>query len=299
MHLGLGPTYASSSYTEVLRQPDGSILLAGNTEAVMGKYNEAASFVQRRRADGTPDPGFSEVVLHSGIVGLALQPDGKVLFGLPRSDSCASTSTIHRLEVESLIVRRDGGALVVGRIAKQDPMALFELTPAGRPDHRFGHGGLVRVGWGKSVKAGVHSAAFDHRGRVVLFGYEGHYAAMARLLPNGRLDPSYAKGGRQPYMPGLYDEISSVSIAPGGRIYVAASPETSPFPGVTTLIRFRGDGIRDRSFGRSGVVLGDPAKGSAFRPVAAARQSNGRIVVTGTRGSIDQSGAMPELLRFR
>jgi uncharacterized delta-60 repeat protein len=282
-------------------------------------------YVLRFDAAGHPDGSY-------GQAGMGLLPRG--------------------FQVESLIVRRDGAALLVGRIARRDPMALFELTPAGRPERRFGRDGLVTVGWGKGVKAGALSAAFDRRGRVVVFGYEGNHAAMARLLPNGRLDPSYAEAGRQPYMPGLFGAISSVSIAPDGRIYVAASPEESPFPGATTLIRFRGDGIRDRSFGhnglvrvaahspmvgffasarrlvlvsaiggfgevgvalrafrtdgsrdrsfgRGGIVRGDPGKRIGFRPVAAARQPDGRIVVAGTRGTMEQSGARLELLRFR
>lgn len=257
-----------------------------------------------------------------------------------------------RFDVESLVVRRDGTALLIGRVAGSFGMAAFKLTPAGKPDRRFGRKGLAFVRWGREVKANALAAAFDRRGRVVLFGsYDRYATGMARLLPDGRLDPSFARRGRQPFMPGLANERSAVAIAPRGAILVAASAGADLGPPPTTLIRFRPDGRRDRSFGRNGVVRvgakgpmvgffggrrlilvsgaggfgergvalrafkanGRPdrsfgrrgvvtaatSEANRFRPAAAARQPNGRIVVAGSTGRIEQSGATIELLRFR
>lgn len=256
-----------------------------------------------------------------------------------------------RFDVEALVVRRNGQALAVGRVAKRFGMAAFMLSPAGRPVRRFGGDGVAIVGFGPEVKAKARTGAFDRRGRVVLFGDYGPYAGMARLLPNGRPDPRFAYDGRQYYLPGLANEESVVSVMPGGRILVAAAPEPDLSPLPTTLIRFRPDGIRDRSFGRNGLVRVDAGasmvgffagrrlilvsgadgfgehgvairafrqngsldrsfgrngvvtartgKGQVFRPAAAARQPNGRIVVAGTRGRIEESGSRVELLRFR
>jgi uncharacterized delta-60 repeat protein len=252
-------------------------------------------------------------------------------------------------KIEALVVRRSGEALVVGQIAHRFGMAAFALTPKGQPDRGFGRDGLALVGFGPQVKATALSATFDRRGRVVLFGNEGPYAGMARLLPNGRPDPRFAYSGRQPYMPGLANEESAVAMAPDGGILIAAAPEADLTPLPTTLIRFRPDGIRDRTFGHNGVVRVDAgapmvsffgghrlilvsaagsfgehgvairafkADGSLdrhfgrrgvatvstarpFRPAAAARQPNGRLLVAGTRGSLDEVGADVEVLRFR
>jgi uncharacterized delta-60 repeat protein len=249
-----------------------------------------------------------------------------------------------RFDVEALVVRRSGQALVVGRVAKRFGMAAFMLTPEGRPARRFGGDGLAIVGFGKEVRANARTAAFDRHGRIVLFGDHGPYAGMARLLPNGRPDPRFAYGGRQYYMPGLANEKSAVGVASDGKIFVAAAPEPNrDLP--TTLIRFRPDGIRDRAFGHNGVVRVDAgasmfgfflgrrlilvsgageygvairafrrngsldrrfgrrgvatARIQTFRPAAAARQRNGKIVVAGTRGSMEESGSSVELLRFR
>jgi len=254
-------------------------------------------------------------------------------------------------DIESLVVRPSGEALVVGQVNKRFGMAAFELGPDGEPDRRFGHDGLALVGFGPKVKAMALSATFDPRGRVVLFGNDGPYSGMARLLPNGRPDPGFAYHGRQPYMPGLADEESAVAMASDGGIFVAAAPEGGVNPLPTTLIRLRSDGIRDRAFGHNGVVRVDAhapmvsffggrrpilvsaaerfgergvvirafkpdgsmdrsfghrgavtaaaSKAHPFRPAAAARQRDGRLVVAGATGGIEEVGSPVELLRFR
>jgi uncharacterized delta-60 repeat protein len=186
------------------------------------------TYVRRFGVDGRPDPGY-------GTDGKAQLPADFV--------------------TKALEVRRDGTALAVGRNGKDGPMALFELTPAGLPDRHFGKRGLVQVRWGEGQKATALSATFDRRGRIVLFGLVGHETPLARLLPNGRLDRSFGHGGRINFKPELAVEDSSLSVAKDGRIYLATSPERG---GETTLVRFRGDGVRDRSFGTGGVVrIGD------------------------------------------
>jgi uncharacterized delta-60 repeat protein len=158
-----------------------------------------------------------------------------------------------RFDLKQMIVRRSGAVLAVGRIAGQNPMALFELTPAGRPNRRFGRRGLARIRWGKDEKAVALAAGFDHRGRIVLFGSFGRKTPLARLLPNGRLDRSFGRFGRQNFKPLIYDEFDSISVAPDGRIYLATSGEN----GNATLARFGEDGALDRSFGKQGVVRVD------------------------------------------
>jgi len=282
-------------------------------------------YVARFDKHGRPDPGYGQ--------------EGKAL--LPA-----------RFQVRALAVRRNGQALLVGRIARRFGMVAFVLSPYGHPVRRFGGDGLAFVKWGREVKADALAGAFDRRGRVVLFGNVGpRYTGAARLLPNGRLDPSFAYKGRQPYMPGLANEESAVAFAPDGGVLIAAAPEPDLRPLPTTLIRLRPDGVRDRAFGRGGVVrvearapmiaffggrrpvlvsgadgFGDrglairvfrpdgrldrsfgrggvvraaTSKNNPFRPAAAVRQPNGRIVVAGTRGRIEEAGSTVELLRFR
>jgi uncharacterized delta-60 repeat protein len=153
-------------------------------------------------------------------------------------------------DLKQLIVRRSGAVLAVGRLVGQNPMALFELTPAGRPNRRFGRRGLTRIRWGKDEKAVALAASFDRRGRIVLFGTSGRSTPLARLLPNGHLDRSFGHFGRQNFKPLIYTAFDSISIAPNGSIYLATSAEN----GNATLARFGRNGALDRSFGKRGVV---------------------------------------------
>jgi uncharacterized delta-60 repeat protein len=156
-------------------------------------------------------------------------------------------------DLKQLVVRRSGAVLAVGRIAGQNPMALFELTPAGRPNRHFGRRGLARIPWGKGEKAVALAASFDRRGRIVLFGTFGRDTPLARLLPNGHLDRSFGHFGRLSFKPLIYVASDSISVAPDGRIYLATSGEN----GNATLARFGKDGALDRSFGKQGVVRVD------------------------------------------
>ncbi len=185
-------------------------------------------------------------------------------------------------EVEQLLVRPDGAATVIGRIDEKKQMAFFQLTPDGQPDPHFGKDGLALVAWGKA-KADALAAAFDRRGRLVAFGTFGGEAALLRLLPDGRLDPSFARGGRQTHLPDLYVDVSRIAITPAGLVYLATSSERR---GPTTLVRLHEDGSLDDSFGRRGVVrIG--AEGHLLALFAAGR---GAVVVNQGRGPVDDGG---------
>ncbi|HWA55129.1 MAG TPA: hypothetical protein VG816_13250 [Solirubrobacterales bacterium] len=186
----------------------------------------ASDRITRFGRDGRPDLGY-------GTEGKALLPK--------------------RFDLKQLVVRRSGAILAVGRIAGQNPMALFELTPAGRPNRHFGRQGLARIRWGKDEKAVALAASFDRRGRVVLFGLFGRTTPLARLLPNGQLDRSFGDLGRLNFKPLVYLDFDAVSVARDGSIYLATSGEN----GDATVARFGEDGALDRSFGRRGVLRVD------------------------------------------
>lgn len=194
-------------------------------------YGTDAPFRAPRRIarfdrDGRPDLGY--------------RTEGKAL--LPK-----------HFDLKQLIVRRSGAVLAVGRIGGQNPMVLFELTPAGRPNRHFGRRGLARIRWSTDEKAVALAASFDRRGRIVLFGLVGRKTPLARLLPNGHLDPSFGHFGRVNFKPLVYVDFDSVSVARDGSIYLATSGEN----GDATVARFGEDGALDRSFGKQGVVRVD------------------------------------------
>jgi uncharacterized delta-60 repeat protein len=150
-----------------------------------------------------------------------------------------------------LAVRRDGTVLVVGRLAGEDEMTLYELSPTGHPDRCFGNRGLVRIRSPRGVKARALVATFDRRGRILVFGTVERQTLLIRLLANGDPDPSFGEHGRVNFRPLLSTKITSLDATRDGQIYLVTSSSGGR---ETTLVRFREDGARDRSFGRGGVV---------------------------------------------
>ena len=155
----------------------------------------------------------------------------------------------------SFLARPNGGVIVLGRMEHPEGMAVYRLDARGRPERHFGHNGLAVVPFGREVVAGAESAVVEPDGRIVLAGWAEGVAAAARLLPDGSPDRGFGHGGRVPRL--LGDETSAVEIARGGRgrVVIACVREgESRRTRKTILVRLRGNGRRDPSFGRDGVV---------------------------------------------
>jgi uncharacterized delta-60 repeat protein len=180
--------------------------------------------VRRFGTDGRPERRY-------GSAGMAPLPEG--------------------FDARRMVVRADGTLLVVGRIAGENEMTLYELTAGGRPNRSFGEHGLVRIPSPKGIEAKALTATFDRRGRIVVFGTVERQTLLIRLLANGRPDPSFGDHGRVDFRPLLSTAITSVNATRDGRIYLVTSSSGGR---ETTLVRFLEDGALDLSFGHGGVV---------------------------------------------
>jgi uncharacterized delta-60 repeat protein len=149
--------------------------------------------------------------------------------------------------------------------------------PAGRLDPSFGTKGKTMIAFPaqSSGKVGVkYEVPFQFTaghiemaaapgGKLVVAGS----TRVARLLPNGKLDPSFGSGDgwiAMPPLPGRSFVLASVAVDSRGRVVVAGS--TRPLPTSTTLdpllssvgvMRFNADGSLDSSFGAQGVLVTD------------------------------------------
>ena len=251
--LGFGPTLANSSYSAIARQPDGSLVLAGHTESVQGKYVERAVLVQRRLPDGQLDPSFHRVVDGDdsyGPTALALQPDGDVLY---------TTGG----EYQGTVVR---------------------LNPDGTRDASYGKGGAATVPFKPSY------LAVDAQGRTVVAGTAGiggdchdclptPVMAVARLLPDGSLDKSFGKGGSltviQPT--GASGGAVGLALEADGRVVIA---------GAHDLFGLTASGAPDPAFGHEGTLALDGTVGALTETTA------GDLIeaTTSADGCCDQRG---------
>jgi uncharacterized delta-60 repeat protein len=202
----------------------GALALSADGRGRLYRIEVNEGIVRRFGTDGRPERRY-------GSAGMAPLPEG--------------------FDARRMVVRPDGTVLVVGRLAGENEMTLYELNPGGHPKRSFGNRGLIRIRSPKGIEAKALSATFDRRGRIVVFGTVERQTLLIRLLPNGRPDPSFGDHGRVDFRPLLSTAITSVNATRDGDIYLVTSSSGGR---ETTLVRFLEDGALDRSFGHDGVV---------------------------------------------
>lgn len=172
------------------------------------------------------------------------------------------------------------------------------LAAPGDLDASFGRGGRAMTDFGQSADL-AYAVAVQADGKLVVVGttytdndFSNEDFALARYLPDGRLDKSFGTQGRVTTdFPGLAAQAAAVAIQPDGKILVAGGA----FPlfvsaGDIRLARYNPDGSLDAGFGDGGIVTTRFGGGSFAS--ALALLPDGRIVVAGTdytRFSFDES----------
>jgi uncharacterized delta-60 repeat protein len=121
-------------------------------------------------------------------------------------------------------------------------LRITRLRPSGDLDTGFGRGGTAAVRLPVAVGNHVRPVAADAEGRVLLAGFLGRDSplpsakgpkhpsfAVARLLPDGRMDPSFGEGGWIITAVPEPLEVTSTAAAldPQGRLLLAATVTTS------------------------------------------------------------------------
>jgi uncharacterized delta-60 repeat protein len=256
-------TYAFTETSEHARavavHPNGRILVAGFAEGGAG----VTFGLFRLTASGALDASFSG--------------DGFATISFPGCGDWAM----------AVDVMADGRAVVAGGrepncFGRYD-FAVARILYSGALDGSFGGDGRVEVDFPGGVFPDRHDSAngvlvYDD-GRILLVGVSGQQGpgdggvALARLLQNGALDPSFSGDGRV-----ILDETQGEGVAavvqPDGRVVVASS--------AYAIYRINADGSTDDSFGEGGRVIVNfdvEDRGSGI-----ALQSDGRPVLAGYAG---------------
>jgi uncharacterized delta-60 repeat protein len=241
-------------------QPEGELVLAGSVPAAARR----AVLVMRLLADGTPDPGFG--------VGGAVDSTGVRLAGRARD----------------VLVLPDGrialaAAVERGRAARATFLAA-RLTPAGAFDPTFGGDGVARVlTTTRRIRGGGAAAlALDRRGRLLLAGTARGAggrddATVVRITPSGLPDASFGRAGVQRLSDprGRSLRIVAMRRDARGRLVLGGSAAGLG----AAVLRLRGGGRRDRSFGAGGLSAGRLPR---TRIAALAVRGDGGVVFTGS-----------------
>jgi uncharacterized delta-60 repeat protein len=246
-----GVALIESSSTEwiydIALQPDGKIVVAGFT------YADDNGFARRLNADGSPDKGF-------GTDGLALIDSG-------------GTETVYGVAVQP-----DGAIVLAGTTSVGQNIAVYRLTPGGKPDNGFdddGARGIDVLGIDASYKV-----ALQADGKIVVFGVSRKsltdmpYPTIARFTTKGEPDTTFGPDGyRTAKQAGVF---YNGDVQPDGRI-VAIGED---YGNDATVYRFTTGGEPDQSFSEDGWVGLD--LGSDEDAYALGLQKDGKIVVAGS-----------------
>ncbi len=270
----------------VLVQPDGKVIVGGNFTTVKGL---ARPYIARLNADGSGDSSFADASPTSPVRALALQVDGKVLFGngsdnlgLTRLNSdgspdasfnsnanaaILSTNPFYQPQVSAIVVQPDGKVLYAGE-------SLLRLNADGTLDDSF-----ISGSWGY-----VNSMVVQPDGKLVVGAY--HYDSVSggstyelfRLNANGSLDNSFHAE--------VSGNFTSVVLQPDGKVLICGGIFAEDGTSTGLVARLNADGSMDPTFS---VIIGTVGRGTRESVGAIALQSDGKIVMGGQFDSINGS----------
>lgn len=139
----------------------------------------------------------------------------------------------------------------------------------GNLDPTFGSGGKATPAFGEATALAIYAD-----GRLLIGGGLGNFG-LARLQPNGDLDPTFAGDGTVSTSGDGERNVSDLVILPDERI-IAVGYAQDGFDFSMRLIRYNADGSIDTSYGSGGKVTADFAGGAVSGH--AVLQPDGRLL---------------------
>jgi uncharacterized delta-60 repeat protein len=231
-------------------QPDGKVVVldAGNDPE---KDPAAYQRVLRFLPDGTPDPSFGG------------------------GDGVAEPLASPEFWTRTLGLAPDGKILVAGYSA--DDFAVARLMPDGSLDPDFdgdtGTGdGIVHTALTPSWDD-PHFVGIDSKGRIVVGGNGGGDIIIARYLPDGKLDKSFAGDGTFVDMTPATEHVAAMATLDDGLLVTGSVGSDS------LVARYTEQGAADTSFGTLGRKVMDLGSGQNDWADSVAVQPDGRIVL--------------------
>ena len=267
--------------------------------------------------------GYSKQFFPKGAEDVAIQPDGKIVavselqdgnshwwYGvwrwLPNGDLDRSFGSGGFVATDlgifptphTVALQADGRILVGGQIECPGLELCFGIVrynPNGSVDGSFGSSGIARATFpGSRCGCDLRDVAVQRDGRIVAVGWrfrggdaqDDMLLAIARFLPDGRLDASFSRDGRLSFDFGYGDDYgAAVAIQPNGRIVVGGVASYRYRTEADFMVlRLRRNGTLDRTFSRDGKQSVNFAGKRYDDLYGLDVQPDGRIVAAGVSG---------------
>ena len=292
-------------------QPDGKIVVAGDSLTQTGPRPAIARLTSEGSLDATFDPGGADgdgkkiligAPIGSDLKSVLVQPDGKLVLagrgysngysdmavmrlnrnGSPDGTTFARGSFGSQVDAEAAALLPDGRIVVAGtRYSSNGERYEIALTRFNADDGSLDAtlGGTGNVTLASDQNETVRAVLAQPDGKLVVAGgTTGNDPEMivARVSADGSLDRSFAGDGRAG---AGFDGISlagALALAPDGKILVAGAV-VPPYD--FAVARFDSSGALDASFGSAGRTT--VGFGLASAASAIALQGDGRAIVAG------------------
>jgi uncharacterized delta-60 repeat protein len=267
--------------------------------------------------------GYSRPYFPKGAEDVGIQPDGKIVavselqdgnshwwYGvwrwLPNGDLDRSFGSGGYVATDlgifptphTVAVQADGKLLVGGQIECPGLQLCFGIVrsnPNGSVDGTFGASGVARATFpGSRCGCDLRDLAVQRDGRIVAVGWrfrggdaqDDMLMAIARFLPDGRLDASFSRDGRRSFDFGYGDDLGwRVVVQPNGRIVVGGVASYRYRTEADFMVlRLRPNGTLDRTFSRDGKQSVNFAGRRYDDLYGIDVQPDGRIVAAGGSG---------------
>jgi uncharacterized delta-60 repeat protein len=292
------PGYNCDTYTEttaILVQPDGKVFIGGNFWTIVWGHQEGEEsyylsryFLARFNANGSLDSSFNPGTNVSASA-IALQPDGKVIFGgglilngtnytIARLNADGSLDGSFNPDtgangVSSIALQSDGKVLIVGSfntVNGTNRNLVARLNANGSLDNTFNPGA------GTSIPgSSVYSVASQPDGKVLIGGFMFHLNGtncngIARVNANGSPDSSFNPGtGASSLIPGtgINGVVYSVGLQPDGKVLIGGAFTTVNGVVRPFIARLYGDSAPSLNIARSNafVIVSWPVTGLNFQ----------------------------------
>jgi uncharacterized delta-60 repeat protein len=325
---------ATEWVTAMAVDSSGRILVAGYTNGNPNVSGDAAT-VLRYTANGALDTSFGSggklitnvrILVHADhSVGIALQPDGKIVLASQTLDSAASawefitarfntngttdstfgsggvvtTHVGNSDEFGGVAVQGDGKIVVGGSEMGGSPFAYYLLryNADGSLDANFGTGGTVAVQAPGGFPIDVRSSevVIQADGKILAEGEFGdaarqyNHLGAVRVNPDGSVDTGYGNGGWASAPFGNAD-VQAIALEPDGRLLLAGIgyPIGISRPKDVFLVRFLGSAPQVGSFTASPNPV--PSGGSTTLTASNITDGNPGATVTQVAFYLDSNG---------